>query len=199
MRSSVNIDSVLLNILTCMFVCVWVFLCVCLFFILFGFCGCFFFHRKICILFHYMRAISNTRLHLQKPKRSTAKSTGKKKPKNKKGKLKQGKKTKVSSKVANGSAKEDVALMDNAGFEDTEMTEIKIEMPGNDEVLTMSKWQLSVSVSQHLACRFSLHGPLCHLILSHFTLLCYILSFPELSSYSFRPEYKMKVHKLFLQ
>lgn len=39
----------------------------------------------------------------------------------------------MSSKVANGSAKEDVALMDNAGFEDTEMTEIKVETPGNEE------------------------------------------------------------------
>ena len=32
-------------------------------------------------------------------------------------------------KLANGNMKEDEALMDNAGYEDTEMTEIKVEVP----------------------------------------------------------------------
>ena len=73
----------------------------------------------------------------QKPKKCVPKWAGKKKPKAKKN-TKTAKKTKVTTKVANGSAKEDVALMDNAAFEDTEMTEIKVEIPGNiDEVLNM--------------------------------------------------------------
>lgn len=70
----------------------------------------------------------------QKPKRSVPKTTSKKKPKKKTDvKAKQGKKNKVSDKVVNGSAKEDLALMDNAGFEDTEMAEIKIDIAEDNE------------------------------------------------------------------
>ena len=45
-------------------------------------------------------------------------------------KTKKDKKHKVTMiKLANGNMKEDEALMDNAGYEDTEMTEIKVEVP----------------------------------------------------------------------
>ena len=51
-------------------------------------------------------------------------------------KVKKDKKNKVTTvKFANGAMKEDEALMDNAAFEDTEMTEIKVEVPHALEVV----------------------------------------------------------------
>lgn len=60
----------------------------------------------------------------------------KKKPKQVVHKVKKDKKNKVTTvKFANGAMKEEEALMDNAGFEDTEMTEIKVEVPQILEVV----------------------------------------------------------------
>lgn len=86
----------------------------------------------------------------QKPKRTAnPKLANKKKIKTKRTtKTKPGKKNKVSDKVdkvANGTAKEDLALMDNAGFEDTEMTEIKVEIPEDEEENEVSYARMSTS------------------------------------------------------
>ena len=73
----------------------------------------------------------------QKPKRQkSAKPHVKKKKKQVVHKVKKDKKNKVTTvKFANGTMKEDEALMDNAGFDDTEMTEIKVEVPQVLEVV----------------------------------------------------------------
>lgn len=72
---------------------------------------------------------------MKKPKRQKkAIPSNKKKKKIHKGK--KDKKNKVTTvKLENGNIKEEEGLMDNAGFEDTEMTEIKVEVPQNLEVV----------------------------------------------------------------
>ncbi|WAR13356.1 ITPR1-like protein, partial [Mya arenaria] len=87
----------------------------------------------------YEDALRQQRLSGWKPKRNVQKTSKKKKKvtKKKAEKTAKTKKNKVSDKsadkVANGVTKDNEALMDNAGFEDTEMTEIKVEAPGNDK------------------------------------------------------------------
>ncbi|KAL4233980.1 hypothetical protein ACF0H5_005635 [Mactra antiquata] len=80
----------------------------------------------------YEDALRQQRLSGWKPKKTGQKSASQKKKMKKKKPLqksKASKKSKVSNNVANGCTKEDLALMDNAGFEDTELAEIKIDLP----------------------------------------------------------------------
>ena len=77
---------------------------------------------------------------LQKAKKN--KSPGAAKKKKKKKKKKSDKKVVTNdNKYPNGIGKEDAALMENPGFEDTEMTAIKVEVPQweDEEEVTTSR------------------------------------------------------------